>query len=78
MTQQTLADLVGGNRVTYTNWENGKREPELDKGASFFKASDSKGQAAIGVMFCDKLFTLKKKSVHCLQKTGMPNVNYIR
>lgn len=22
---------VGVNRVTYTNWENGKREPELDK-----------------------------------------------
>lgn len=31
MTQQTLANLVGVNRVTYTNWENGKREPELDK-----------------------------------------------
>lgn len=31
MTQQVLADLVGVNRVTYTNWENGKREPELDK-----------------------------------------------
>ncbi|MBC1470063.1 helix-turn-helix transcriptional regulator [Listeria welshimeri] len=31
MTQQALADLVGVNRVTYTNWENGKREPELDK-----------------------------------------------
>lgn len=27
----------------------------------FFEASDSKGQAAIGVMFCDKLFTLEKK-----------------
>lgn len=31
MPQQALADLVGVNRVTYTNWENGKREPELDK-----------------------------------------------
>ncbi|MDT1957744.1 helix-turn-helix domain-containing protein [Carnobacterium divergens] len=31
LTQQTLADLVGVNRVTYTNWENGKREPELGK-----------------------------------------------
>lgn len=31
MTQQTIADLVGVNRATYTNWENGKREPELDK-----------------------------------------------
>lgn len=31
MTQQALADLVNVNRVTYTNWENGKREPELDK-----------------------------------------------
>lgn len=30
-TQQALADLVGVHRVTYTNWENGKREPELDK-----------------------------------------------
>ncbi|WP_088839081.1 MULTISPECIES: helix-turn-helix transcriptional regulator [Listeria] len=31
MTQQALADLVSVNRVTYKNWENGKREPELDK-----------------------------------------------
>ncbi|MBC1405964.1 helix-turn-helix transcriptional regulator [Listeria welshimeri] len=31
ITQQTIADLVGVNRATYTNWENGKREPELDK-----------------------------------------------
>lgn len=31
LTQQELADRVGVNRVTYTNWENGKREPELDK-----------------------------------------------
>ncbi|MCO6016915.1 hypothetical protein CKN86_06825 [Carnobacterium divergens] len=31
LTQQVLADKVGVNRVTYTNWENGKREPELDK-----------------------------------------------
>ncbi|MBC2186340.1 helix-turn-helix transcriptional regulator [Listeria sp. FSL L7-0253] len=26
-----LAFLVGVNRVTYTNWENRKREPKLDK-----------------------------------------------
>ena len=31
LTQQELANKVGVNRVTYTNWENGKREPELDK-----------------------------------------------
>jgi len=31
LTQQDLANIVGVNRVTYTNWENGKREPELDK-----------------------------------------------
>ncbi|WP_088825485.1 helix-turn-helix transcriptional regulator [Listeria goaensis] len=31
MTQQALADLVSVNRVTYKNWENGKREPELNK-----------------------------------------------
>lgn len=31
LTQQFLADRLGVNRVTYTNWENGKREPELDK-----------------------------------------------
>lgn len=31
LTQQALADKVGVNRVTYTNWENGNREPDLDK-----------------------------------------------
>ena len=31
LTQQELADKIGVNRVTYTNWENGNREPELDK-----------------------------------------------
>lgn len=27
LTQQEIADLVHVNRVTYTNWEKGKREP---------------------------------------------------
>lgn len=31
LTQQIIADNIGVNRVTYTNWENGKREPDLDK-----------------------------------------------
>ncbi|WP_339014155.1 helix-turn-helix transcriptional regulator [Lactococcus garvieae] len=30
-THKELADLVGVNRVTYTNWENGNREPKFDK-----------------------------------------------
>ncbi|MCT0016886.1 XRE family transcriptional regulator [Lactococcus lactis subsp. lactis] len=29
LTQQELADLLGVNRVTYTNWENGNREPNF-------------------------------------------------
>lgn len=31
LTQQEVADLVHVNRVTYTNWENGKREPNFEK-----------------------------------------------
>lgn len=31
LTQQEIANRMGVNRVTYTNWENGKREPEIDK-----------------------------------------------
>ena len=30
LTQQNIADLVHVNRVTYTNWENGKREPNFE------------------------------------------------
>lgn len=30
LTQQEIADLVHVNRVTYTNWENGKREPNFE------------------------------------------------
>ena len=29
LTQQQIADLVHINRVTYTNWEKGKREPSF-------------------------------------------------
>ena len=31
LTQQEIADLVHVNRVTYTNWEKGNREPNLEK-----------------------------------------------
>lgn len=31
LTQQEIADLVHVNRVTYTNWEYGKREPNFEK-----------------------------------------------
>nr|WP_082301969.1 helix-turn-helix transcriptional regulator [Streptococcus gallolyticus] len=30
-TQQQIADKLNINRVTYTNWEKGNREPNLDK-----------------------------------------------
>lgn len=30
LTQQEIADLVHVNRVTYTNWEKGKREPKFE------------------------------------------------
>lgn len=30
MTQQEVADKIGINRGSYSNWENGKREPTLD------------------------------------------------
>lgn len=31
LTQEDIAKKVNVNRVTYTNWENGKRAPELSK-----------------------------------------------
>lgn len=31
LTQQEIADLVHVNRVTYTNWEQGMREPNFEK-----------------------------------------------
>ena len=30
LTQQEVADLININRGSYSNWENGKREPNLD------------------------------------------------
>jgi len=31
LTQLDMADKMDVNRVTYTNWENGKREPRIDQ-----------------------------------------------
>ena len=31
LSQKEVADLVHVNRVTYTNWERGKREPSFEK-----------------------------------------------
>ncbi|MFS9115861.1 helix-turn-helix domain-containing protein [Streptococcus infantis] len=31
LTQKEVADLVNVNRVTYTNWEKGNREPSFEK-----------------------------------------------
>jgi transcriptional regulator with XRE-family HTH domain len=31
LTQQEIAVLLNVNRVTYTNWEKGKREPNFEK-----------------------------------------------
>ena len=31
LTQKDIADLVHVNRVTYTNWEHGMREPNFEK-----------------------------------------------
>ena len=31
LTQQDMADKMSVNRVTYTNWENEKREPRIDQ-----------------------------------------------
>ena len=42
LTQKEVADLVNVNRVTYTNWEKGNREPSFEKLivlADFFEVS---------------------------------------
>lgn len=42
LSQQTVADALGINRVTYTNYENGKREPDMEtlkKLAQYFGVS---------------------------------------
>lgn len=60
LTQQQIADELSVNRVTYTNWEKGKREPsfnDLVKLAGFFNVSVDKllgvkiedNQTAIGM-----------------------------
>lgn len=41
-TQQEVADKIGINRGSYSNWENGKREPTLEnvvKLAKLFKTT---------------------------------------
>lgn len=42
LTQKDIADLVHVNRVTYTNWEKGNREPNFEmvlKLADLFEVS---------------------------------------
>ena len=38
LTQKDIADLVHVNRVTYTNWEKGNREPSFE---NLIKLADS-------------------------------------
>lgn len=51
-THQELADLVGVNRVTYTNWENGNREPKFEKVIELAKVLKANTDYLLG--FSDK------------------------
>lgn len=46
--QQKIADEMGVNRVTYTNWENGKRKPELEKISLLAKILHTKTDYLLG------------------------------
>ncbi|KSU14876.1 helix-turn-helix domain-containing protein [Lactococcus lactis] len=37
LTQKEIANKLGVSRVAYTNWENGKREPNIER---FVKLAD--------------------------------------
>lgn len=41
LTQKDLAEIIDVNRVTYTNWENGKRTPEPVKIVELATALDT-------------------------------------
>lgn len=84
MTQQTIADLVGVNRATYTNWENGKREPELDKVIELAKELNTTvdyllGNSDINLLDTSKedIQNLTKEEAKELSGSLMENMNTI-
>ena len=58
LTQQEIADLVHVNRVTYTNWEKGKREPSFE---NLFKLADLL-EVSLDSLFGREQMKIKKRS----------------
>lgn len=86
LTQQELANKVGVNRVTYTNWENGKREPELDKVAELATELDCTVDYLLGLndtnpfdilQYPEKIEKLSYDEIKALTKMLSENIVFI-
>ncbi len=84
LTHQELANKVSVNRVTYTNWENGKRSPELDKVVELARELDStldylSGNTDFNALSLtpDDLKKMNHDEIKQLQKELEKNINSI-
>lgn len=86
LTQQELADRLNVNRVTYTNWENGKREPELDKVVEIATELNCTVDYLLGLsdinpfqvlQESEKLRNMNKDEITKLQEMLLQNVAFI-
>ncbi|WP_159797072.1 helix-turn-helix domain-containing protein [Streptococcus halichoeri] len=57
--QQEIADMMEVNRVTYTNWENGKREPTLDNVVKLAKLFNTTTDELLGQTIYSKVDLLR-------------------
>ncbi len=57
--QQEIADMMQVNRVTYTNWENGKREPTLENVVKLAKILKTTTDNLLGLTIYSKLDLLR-------------------
>lgn len=57
--QQEIADMMQVNRVTYTNWENGKREPTLENVVKLAKILKTTSDNLLGLTIYSKVDLLR-------------------
>ncbi|WP_283707329.1 MULTISPECIES: helix-turn-helix domain-containing protein [Lactococcus] len=57
--QQEIADMMQVNRVTYTNWENGKREPTLENVVKLAKILKTTTDNLLGLTIYSKVDLLR-------------------
>ncbi|CAM3147633.1 helix-turn-helix domain-containing protein [Lactococcus hircilactis] len=54
-TQQYIADQISRGRITYTNWENGKREPSFKSLVGLSKILDVSADYLLGISNSKKI-----------------------